>query len=70
MKTDPALDNLLRSFNDMVVERSEWKGEPSYGYQAGFYTGFLHNLLHCPEVEAAMEKELQRWEREKEYKKV
>ena len=63
--TDSQQRDLFRKFQGVVEERStQFDGSKSYGYQAGYYIGFLMGLTHIPEVQKALQLEVNRWERE------
>jgi hypothetical protein len=55
---------LVRQFQAMVEARSVGHdGDKSYGYQAGYYIGFLMSLAHIPEVQTALLADIDCWER-------
>lgn len=70
-KSKPALTSsqerdLCNRFQTMIKERSmQCDGSESYGYQAGFSIGFLNTIAFIPEVQEALQVEIDRWEREK-----
>ena len=53
---------LVRTFRTIVEARSiGHDGNKNCEYQAGYYVGFLMGLTHIPEVQQALQREVDRW---------